>query len=160
MRNSDATSPGTTVDRTHGAALERASHAYRLRVAGASWDAIARHLGYHDKSAAYNAVKRQFEDAPQPSRELARALHRDRTEALWVEALRDVQARRPGAVRAAVAVLQRVAMLDGLDEPQRVTVTPDVSRVREVVEALAAMARSDDEEADIMADEYAEITAD
>lgn len=109
----------------------RAAEAWSLRVAGLSWDDTAKQAGYANAPNALRAVKAYSGTLPTPAHEELRAMMRARSEAVWRQAFVDVLEQRPGAVRAAVAVLQRQAQLDGLDVPQRVEVDfgdPDVVR--------------------------------
>jgi hypothetical protein len=54
---------------------------------------------------------------PQADLEEARALAMQRGELLWMEAWKEVKAGKPGAVGAALRVLQRQAALMGVDAP-------------------------------------------
>lgn len=92
-------------------ALDRAAQAWR---AGVSWNQLAA-----------PRIRRQVRGPPrrqpaclgnlQPSRDLARVVWRTRGEMVWRQALADVLDRRPGAVRAALSLMQRASALDGLD---------------------------------------------
>lgn len=120
-------------------AMQRASTAWQLRVAGKSWDDIAADLGYENHSNVIRAVRTHFGTLPSPAREELRALARARGEVVWSQALRDVLEQRPGAVRAAVAVLQRQSALDGLDQPHRLHVEVGDDDMRELVAELSAV---------------------
>ncbi|WP_156759646.1 hypothetical protein [Microbacterium karelineae] len=109
-------------------AARRASEAWSLRVAGFTWEEIADQVGFSDAPGAHRAVKNFFDDVPQPDREQLRELARERGEALWKQAFADALEQRPGAVRAAVAVMQRQAALDGLDAPTRTEVSLETDR--------------------------------
>jgi hypothetical protein len=97
-------------------AAVRAMKAWTARVTGSTWEE-AEIAGFTNPANALRAVKNYFGSLPDIEREDQRALWRARLEHLWAQALVDVQQQRPGAVRAAVAVGQRSAQLDGLDAP-------------------------------------------
>ncbi|WP_314475150.1 hypothetical protein [uncultured Microbacterium sp.] len=127
------------VTRTRADAAERASKAWRMRVAGGGWDDIAKALGMKGGApAAYRAVKNYFGKVPQVDREMLREIARQRGERLWLRAAAAVEeAPSPAAIRAAVAVLERVAKLDGLDAPSRVEVSPEAADFMAVIDAAA-----------------------
>lgn len=147
-----------TVSRTNAEAMERANRAWQLRVAGLSWDAIAKAVGYENKSNAYRAVMHYFDAVPQPDRALLREVARQRGEHLWRRALQAVEKTEgsPAAIRAAVAVLDRHARLDGLDEPARLEVShPEDELFQDFVAAAArGLGVEIPVEAEIFDDEY------
>lgn len=147
------------VTRTRADAAERASKAWRMRVAGGGWDEIAKALGMRGGApAAYRAVKNYFGKVPQPDREMLREIARQRAERLWLRAAAAVEeAPSPAAIRAAVAVLERAAKLDGLDAPSRVEVNPDHAEFVVLVEAAArGLGIAAPVEADIFSAEFVE----
>lgn len=103
---------------------------------------------------------------PQPDREEARAVWRARIELLWIEAMEDVYSRRPGALRAAAALAQGAAQLDGLDAPSRVELySPTEHEYGAVVQRMVELHREQTGgvraiEADPFSDEFlgAEVT--
>lgn len=95
--------------------------------------------GFASAATACRAVSRYFGTLPQHDREESRTLWRARMEQLWRLSLRDATEQRPGAVRASVAIAQRVAQMDGLDAPTRLEIRdPDALEFEQVVAALAA----------------------
>lgn len=112
----------------------RAADAWSLRVAGLSWHDVAQEAGYANAPNAVRAVRSYAGSLPAPVHDELRAMMRARSEAIWQQAFADVLQQRPGAVRAAVAVLQRQAQLDGLDAPTRVEITPTEQQYQELVE--------------------------
>jgi AraC-like DNA-binding protein len=156
----------TTGAGTRAKAAEKASRAWRLRVAGADWAMIAREVGYANSSNAYRAVQRFFGQVPDVDREMLRGVARARGEALWLRAFTEVERSKgaPAAVRAAVAVLERHARLDGLDAPSQVEVrSPESEQFQAFVDAAArGMGLALPAEADIFATEYvdADVVAD
>jgi hypothetical protein len=112
--------PAEVPDRVKGQVAwtrARADRAWQMRVAGLSWVAIAERLGYANDSNVRNAVVRYYGQVPEPERVDLRRLWRDRLERLWLQCSRDVAEQRPGAVVAAVRVVQAAAALDGLNAP-------------------------------------------
>lgn len=120
--------------------MQRAAEAWHLRVLGKTWDEIARTVGYANDANAIRAVRKFAGRLPAPSAEETRTIWRERMEHLWSIAARDAAAGRPGALRAGVAVAQRAAALDGLDEPTRVAVGPDDEFLDQIVSRIAAAA--------------------
>jgi len=115
-------------------AQERAERAYVARLHGATWREAARVAGYTDQANARRAVERWMGDVPGPEREVQREILREQTQAVLRQALQDVRDRRPGAVTAAVRVLDLQMRLDGLGAPTRVSL---VDPTTEEIEALA-----------------------
>lgn len=124
----------------HADAAERARRAWAARVAGGTWSQAAQVAGFTDAGNCCRAVKNYFGTLPVPDRAEQRDLWRERLELLWRQSVRDVQSQRPGAVRAAVALSQRAAQLDGLDEPTRqVVYTPRAEEVEAYIQRLGAL---------------------
>lgn len=150
----------TTGSGTRAKAAEKASRAWRLRVAGGDWALIAREVGYANASNAYRAVQRFFGQVPDVDRAMLRGVARARGEALWMRAFAEVERSKgaPVAVRAAVAVLERHARLDGLDAPSQVSVSAvDEQSFQRVVELAAlGMGFAAPVEADIFDAEFVE----
>lgn len=151
-----ATTPKATKRQHYQAdAAERATKAWQARVAGATWTQAAAIAGFSDDTAACRAVKRFYGRLPQPTREDLRGLWRERLEALWRQTVKDVAQQRPGAVRSGVAVAQRAAALDGLDEPTRLEVhTPTQEEFMQIVAAATKELAPPIREADIFAETY------
>jgi hypothetical protein len=117
-------------------AMQRVADAWAMRVRGATWDEIATALGYANAPNALRAVRNYVGTLPQPETTELRSMWRERLETLWPIALEDAKASKPGAMRAAVAVAQRAAQLDGLDQPTRVEVSADAGELDAMVRAL------------------------
>ncbi len=103
-------------------AIARAEHeavALELRKAGATYDEIARRLGYSNRSAARRLVVRALDrTVSEPANEL-RTLECARLDALlqalWPKAMEG----NPRSVEVALQVMERRARLLGLDAPPR-----------------------------------------
>jgi len=103
--------------RTRADAEQRRQTVWQLRVLGATWEHAAQVAGYADVRSARRAVRRWRQEMPQADVEEARDLAMQRGELLWMEAWKEVKAGKPGAVGAALRVLQRQAALMGVDAP-------------------------------------------
>jgi AraC-like DNA-binding protein len=136
-------------------AAGRAMRAWSARVAGHTWSEAAELSGFSDASNCLRAVRAYFGTLPAIEREDVRALWRQRHEALWAIALRDAKARRPGALRAGVAVARSAAQLDALDVPAvSVVVSPTAAEFEDTVRRLVeARGGRSSIEADIFADD-------
>ncbi|MDH2442381.1 hypothetical protein QDR37_00310 [Amnibacterium sp. CER49] len=66
-------------------------------MAGATWEQVAKFVGFSDASTAQRAVRNFFGETPQQDREELRHLLRQRGEVLWRQARRDMLESRPGA---------------------------------------------------------------
>lgn len=131
-------------------AEQRAIKAWQARVAGLTWAQVAELVGFSDGTAANRAVSRYFGGLPQFDRDDYRQLWRDRLETLWRASARDVAEQRPGAVRSAVAVAQRAAALDGLDEPAELRLyTPGAEEFMRVVSEVRSNMVTRTPEADV-----------
>ncbi|WP_341942336.1 hypothetical protein [Microbacterium sp. LWH10-1.2] len=117
--------------------MQRVADAWALRVRGSTWDEIAAAVGYANGPNALRAVRNYVGRLPEPSMPELRSLWRERLEFLWPVAVRDAESGKPGAMRAAVAVAQRAAQLDGLDQPQRVEVNASAAEIAQLVNLLS-----------------------
>lgn len=120
-------------------AEQRAVKAWQGRVAGLTWAQVAAHAGFSDATAACRAVSRYFGQLPAFDREQQRELWRARLEKVWIQTVLDMKEGKAGATRSAVAVAQRAAQLDGLDEPTRMELrTPEAAEMEALVRAMLA----------------------
>lgn len=117
--------PSARARSTRRESQERARRATVARAAGMSWLDAAEYAGYKSPQAAIHAVDR-FTGGKLPAVPVAqlRDKWRARLELLW-ELTLDEAKRSGGSARAAVAVVDRAAKLDGLDAPNRVEVDID-----------------------------------
>jgi len=77
--------------------------------------------GYSSPENAMRGVRTAYGTLPRIDRDDLRNLWRDRLEVAWQLVMRDMADQRPGAVTAAVRIATTAAVLDGLNEPQQVT---------------------------------------
>jgi hypothetical protein len=126
-------------------AADRAIKAWHARVLGMDWAAAARYAGYADAATACRGVHNFFGKLPQIDTDERRRLWQDRLEYLWRNVVHELQetpaGRNAGNLRAATAIAQRAAALDGLDQPSRLEVyRPDDAEKIAVVAALRRQA--------------------
>lgn len=133
---SDTPKTPETPAKVYAGSMQKVADAWAMRVRGAEWGEIARAVGYANPQNAMRAVRNYAGRLPEPQMAELRSLWRERLEFLWPTAVRDVESGKPGGMRAAVAVAQRAAQLDGLDQPQRVEVSASSSELTEMVRAL------------------------
>lgn len=119
----------TRAPHANAKAMQRVADAWAMRVRGATWDEVASAVGYANGPNALRAVRNFAGKLPELEASELRSLWRERMEFLWPVAVRDVEGGKPGAMRAAVAVAQRAAQLDGLDQPQRIELNADASEL-------------------------------
>lgn len=152
--------PGTPRAKTYPLATQKVADAWAMRVRGADWATIARTVGYSNPQNAMRAVRRFAGRLPEPTAADLRSLWRERLEYLWPMAARDVENGRPGATRAAVAIAQRAAQLDGLDAPQQLQLTADDAVVERLVsEMMRRTGHEEIEDADVIDLDVLEIEA-
>lgn len=99
---------------------DRQRRAVELRKSGASFDEIARHLGYKDASGAYRAVRAALRKTIQQPADELRVLETARLDALmmaiWADAMKGDVAKMDRVLK----IMTRRATLLGLDAPTTV----------------------------------------
>jgi hypothetical protein len=145
----------------------RASAAVALKLAGASFEAIAKELQYADAYRARVAVERALaESVPLEDVDQLRGLMGRRLERLlqstWRRAINDRDPDHLQYVRTSLAIIDRHARLRGLDSPQQVQITtPQNHEVQRWIEQMAAkVVEQTAEEADIIDAEIVEADPD
>lgn len=136
---------------------QRAMAAVALRAAGWDYGKIARFHGFANANAARNVVERALADLVQPEDiKRMRDLHRLRYDRLlrsvWPKAIDPDKLGHLDYFRAAMAVMDRQATLDGLNAPtQHEIITPDQRSVIEwVTDMVKRAGYSASAEADII----------
>ena len=109
--------PKTSVRRVK--ATEKQRQALELRKAGASYDEIARKIGYRSKSGAYKAVTSALNKMLKEPAEELRTLEMARLDRLLVGVWGAAVQGNQGAIDRVLRILERRAKLLGLDAPQR-----------------------------------------
>ncbi len=115
--------PASKAQRTKTA--ERRAQAVQLRIAGASWETIARQCGYASRGAANTDVTRAMEAATAEATRNADVLRQleltrlDRLQrAVWAEAIKG----DGDAIRTVLGIIDRRCKLLGLSAPSKVEV--------------------------------------
>lgn len=108
---------------------EKTRRAMALKLAGASYAAIAQQLGYSDPSAARKAVQRGMKASLQENAGELKRIHYSRLEHMLMLLWPDVNQRDLGAMSAALAVMDRMEKLFGLNAADKL----EVSTGRETV---------------------------
>lgn len=101
---------------------EKTRRAMALKLAGASYAQIAQTLGYHDASGARKAVQRGMKSAMHESAGELRKIHYGRLEHMLMLIWPEVNQRDLPAMSAALAVMDRMEKLYGLNEAQKIDV--------------------------------------
>ena len=104
-------------------ATERQRLALELRKAGATYESIARELGYRNRAGSAAAVKTALQKMLQQPAEEVRTLEVARLDALLLAMWRQAQQGNQGAVDRCLRIMERRARLLGLDAPTRADVT-------------------------------------
>lgn len=107
--------------------------ALALRIAGASFDAIAKQLGLANRSAAYKIVSKAIKSIPREKRDELVAIEEKRLDALWIVAYEKAKAGSLGHLDRALRIMERRAALLGLDAPKQT----ELSGVTSVIEVAA-----------------------
>jgi hypothetical protein len=103
------------------AATERQRKALELRKAGASYDQIAKQLGYRGRSGAHKSVMAALKKTLKEPAESVRKLELARLDEMLLALWPQVKVGNHGAIDRALKIMQRRAALQGLDEPKQVT---------------------------------------
>lgn len=98
---------------------ERQRQALELRKAGASYDQIARQLGYSNESGAYKAIQTVLQATVQEPSDEMRTLELKRLDQMLIGLWPDAQRGHQGAVDRALKIMERRAAYLGLDAPKR-----------------------------------------
>jgi hypothetical protein len=108
---------------------EKTRRAMALKLAGASYAAIAQQLGYSDPSNARKAVMRGMKYSLQENATELRKIHYGRLEHMLMLLWPDVNAKDLPSMSAALSVMDRMERLYGLNAAERI----EVSAGRETV---------------------------
>ena len=102
---------------------EKTRRAMALKLSGASYAAIAQHLGYNDASAARKAVMRGMKNAEQETAGELRRIHYGRLEHMLTLLWPDVCAKDMPSITTALSVMDRMEKLYGLNAAERLEVS-------------------------------------
>jgi hypothetical protein len=115
----------------------RANQALELRIAGLTFRQIAVQLGV-DARTAYDDVQTELgalDPVVAKQAERLRDLEVARLDRLWLALNPGIKAGQPGAVLAAVRVMERRAKLLGLDSAERVVLSGEVTLAEKIAAA-------------------------
>jgi hypothetical protein len=108
---------------------ERTRRAMSLKLAGASYAQIALNLGYHDASGARKAVQRGMKNALHETSGELKKIHYGRLEHMLMLLWADVNNRDLASMSAALAVMDRMERLYGLNAAEKIDVTTGTNTV-------------------------------
>lgn len=108
---------------------EKTRRAMALKLAGASYAQIAMQLGYHDASGARKAVQRGMKSALQESAGELKKIHYGRLEHMLMLLWPEVNQRDLPAMSAALAVMDRMERLYGLNAAEKIEVGTGMNTV-------------------------------
>lgn len=136
----------------------KAEAAVALFVFGASYTEIKNKLGYSSAHRAKNAVERALaasadsEDDRDKARTVIRKQLRRLLAAHMPQAVDVKNANQLAYSARTLAIIDRLAKLDGADAPTQVVITPSDQYIQEFLEQVIPMAKADQEqiEADIL----------
>ncbi len=102
---------------------EKTRRAMALKLAGASYGAIAQQLGYNDASAARKAVQRGMKASLQENAGELRRIHYGRLEHMLMLIWADVNQKDLPSMSAALSIMDRMERLFGLNAAERLEVS-------------------------------------
>ena len=132
--------------------FEKERQVVQYRQGGATFDAIAKKLGYADESGARSAFKRAMERMRDDALNAEmRELHRQRLEVALTAIWPDVVKGDLEAIKVMLKILERDAKLYGIDAPVKTEMEVTTydgnllrQRTREIVEAIREIRESPD----------------
>ena len=111
-------SPSKPPRRKDANAAERARRALELRKAGATYDAIARQVGYANRNGAYQAIQRELQRTLQEPADDLRMLEVERLNDLYRAMAPKALSGDTWSVDRCLKIMERRAALLGLDAPK------------------------------------------
>lgn len=115
------------------AAAEKERQALELRKRGATFDEIARSVGYADRGAAHKAVMRALKATLREPAEEVRALYLERLDHVMACMAPRMAEGNPQAAAAYIKALERQAALLGLDAPLKTEMKIDAEKVAQKI---------------------------
>lgn len=136
----------------------KAEAAVALFVFGASYTEIKNKLGYSSAHRAKNAIEKALAASAdsEDDRDKARTIIRKQLRRLLAAHMpQAVDPKNPGQLAYSartLAIIDRLAKLDGADMPTQIQITPSDQYIQEFLETIIPMAKADQEqiEADIL----------
>ena len=136
----------------------KATKAVNLRLEGKTFPEIAKELGYNSQQAAYDAVMRTLKAMQREPADELRTLELERLDSIWPIHYLNAQAGDVQALTACMKVMERRAMLLGLNAPVKVDSKTEISGKDGVLVISPVMSESDWETA--AKQQQAELTQD
>ncbi len=107
---------------------EKDRQALELRKAGASYEVIAKQLGYADSSGAYKSIQRSMKSIiAEPTDEL-RTVEYERLNQMLLILWERVQQGELGAIDRALSIMDRISKMYGLDSPRKTEVNQTITQ--------------------------------
>jgi len=107
---------------------EKDRQALELRKAGASYEVIAKQLGYADSSGAYKSVQRSMKTIiAEPTDEL-RQVEYERLNQILLILWERVQQGELGAIDRALSVMDRISKIYGLEAPKQTEIKQQITQ--------------------------------
>jgi|TARA_B100002019_G_C21177223_1_gene551772 hypothetical protein len=107
---------------------EKDRQALELRKAGASYEVIAKQLGYADSSGAYKSIQRSMKSIiAEPTEEL-RTVEYERLNQMLLILWERVQQGELGAIDRALSIMDRISKMYGLDSPRKTEVNQTITQ--------------------------------
>jgi hypothetical protein len=107
---------------------EKDRQALELRKAGASYEVIAKQLGYADSSGAYKSVQRSMKTIiAEPTDEL-RQVEYERLNQILLILWERVQQGELGAIDRALSVMDRISKMYGLEAPKQTEIKQQITQ--------------------------------
>ena len=107
---------------------EKDRQASELRKAGASYEVIAKQLGYADSSGAYKSIQRSMKSIiAEPTEEL-RTVEYERLNQMLLILWERVQQGELGAIDRALSIMDRISKMYGLDSPRKTEVNQTITQ--------------------------------
>lgn len=114
---------GRRVDASKVAIAERRANALKLKIAGATYDAIARTMNYASAGNAYRDVHAALKDITREPAEQLKQIELQRCDEMLLAIWPKVRKGDLGAIDRALRIMERRARYEGLDAPTRQTIT-------------------------------------
>ena len=106
---------------------EKDRQALELRKAGASYEVIAKQLGYADSSGAYKSIQRSMKSIiAEPTEEL-RTVEYERLNQMLLILWERVQQGELGAIDRALSIMDGISKMYGLDSPRKTEVNQTIT---------------------------------
>lgn len=102
---------------------ERRASALQLKIAGATYDAIARALGYANKGNAHRDIQAALAAITKEPAEALKKLELERCDEMLLAIWPQVRKGNLAAIDRALKIMERRARYEGLDAPTKSTIT-------------------------------------